>query len=110
MSRDRFTVPCHGLVLVASKDCTGGTERRWMLELYRRVPREARSIQLVAIIGDDGESPRFKAPDQTSPDSSHSVWLRSSCVEVPKTSWLRLKALCEGSDAGDEVLEWLSGE
>ncbi|MRG98836.1 hypothetical protein GIY21_00855 [Xanthomonas sontii] len=103
MSRERLEVPCHGLVLILSKrdSAVPGVGTVWVLELYRRGP--AHSIQVVGIVGRYGDAPRFVAPDPEYPHSTHCVWLGSSCVDVPKRSWLKLKAQCEQIDTRQSV-------
>ncbi|MCW0447229.1 hypothetical protein NB706_000063 [Xanthomonas sacchari] len=103
MSGERLEVPCHGLALILSKrdSSSPGLGACWMLELYRRGP--AHSVQLVATVGRYGDAPRFVAPDPECPHSSHCVWLGSTCVDVPKRSWLKLKAQCEQVNARQAV-------
>ncbi|OBR78763.1 hypothetical protein A7D35_02820 [Xanthomonas arboricola] len=96
MSRMRLEVACYGrTTAVLSTDLNSATHARfWLAEIYYE-PQRAQPIQLVAIVGGDGDQPRFEMP-QDLDGVRHCIWLMHGCIELPAASWTALKAFAEG--------------
>lgn len=97
MSDLRLEVPCYGkttAVLSTRRNSATGP-RYWMAEIYCQPPRKA-PIQLVTIVGSDDAPPRFEVTSSLD-EVRHVLWLMHSCIELPPTSWNRLKAWATGA-------------
>ncbi|MBB4726376.1 hypothetical protein [Xanthomonas arboricola] len=96
MSRMRLEVACYGRTkAILSTYLNSATHARvWLAEVYYEPPR-AQAIQVVAVVGADGDQPRFEMP-QDLDGVRHCIWLTHSCIELPAASWTALKAFAEG--------------
>lgn len=106
MSRMRLEVACYGRTkAVLSAYRNSATHACvWLAEIYYEAPR-AQAIQVVAIVGTEGDQPRFEMP-QDLDGIRHCIWLGHSCIEVPAASWKALKAFADvgvphGAASGD---------
>ncbi|WP_372177491.1 hypothetical protein ACCQ23_21335 [Xanthomonas axonopodis pv. phyllanthi] len=96
MSATRLEVACYGRTkAVLSTRLNSATHARiWMAEVYY-APQRAAAVQVVAIVGSDGEQPSFETPSGAE-GIRHCLWLEHSCIELPARSWTTLKAWTDG--------------